>query len=306
MDDNSEGHMICAICGKTDGEFHKINGKYYCSEHVADAPKSSLHAGAGKKEEPSAATDAPASVNDRFAPDSEKLNAYKDMKAGEKAKPEPVSGRRALTLKAAVPEPEQEFVEGEVVEEKKDSFDDGKKQKYLIAALAFLAVLGWILFFIWTGKGTQLAEKEEQVATLTSNLAKANNLRDGLNSQISTLQTNLQGKEDQLTAANSQIDTLQSEISSLNSSLSSYQCSGVSISSFDFSSKSAMLSSLENYVTKNGEYIEKNDYDLIFSNAEVTDYKVYTNKYLYEFVVFFPDGMFSKKIMDIDHSCMIN
>jgi hypothetical protein len=67
-----------------------------------------------------------------------------------------------------------------------------------------------------------------------------------------------------------------------------------------------MLSSLENYVTKNGEYIEKNDYDLVFSNAEVTDYKVYTNKYLYEFIVFFPDGMFSKKIMDIDHSCMIN
>ena len=70
------------------------------------------------------------------------------------------------------------------------------------------------------GLEEEIDAKNEQIATLQSEVQSLNNQIESKNEQITTLQTEVQNIEEQIDAKNSQISNLQTEVQSLNDQIS--------------------------------------------------------------------------------------
>lgn len=103
-----------------------------------------------------------------------------------------------------------------------------------------------------------------------------------------------------------QVSSLENQVSNYSQKLDQYECSGVSQYSLDFSSEEMIQSSLNELVTQETGEVASQDYSNIFSNARVALYKVHTDQYLEEFVVFYEgDLSYSNAVFWINRSCFI-
>jgi len=101
-----------------------------------------------------------------------------------------------------------------------------------------------------------------------------------------------------------QVSSLENQVSNYSQKLDQYECSGVSQYSLDFSSEEMIQSSLNELVTQETGEVASQDYSNIFSNARVALYKVHTDQYLEEFVVFYEgDLSYSNAVFWINRSC---
>jgi hypothetical protein len=104
-----------------------------------------------------------------------------------------------------------------------------------------------------------------------------------------------------------QVSSLQSQISRDSEKLDLYECSGVSQYSLDYSSAETIQASLNEIVTDKTGTVASQDYSEIFSNARVALYKVHTDQYMEEFVIFFAgDLSYSNAVFWVNQSCFIS
>jgi hypothetical protein len=295
VDNNWEEQRFCSICGKGDGEIYQLNGESYCKEHFpridGEATLSFQDAEPEFTDEGSILEDASKVKRDHDFPVPEKLSAYKYQSSSNTTTGQKVPDR-SLVINPSTTRTEQEVVEGEVVNE--DSLTEQAKPKTAVVVLAILATIGWLLFFIWVGKVSQMEDKQ------TALYADMSELRSDLNNQISTLQAQVNDYSSQLTSAKNQISGLSSTVSLLT-------CSEANGYTFDYSSSADMLTSLKTLVTGEDQAVTNSTYERVFSNSKVTRYKIWTKDHLQEFIVFFTDDIYDHSIIFwVDRACLIH
>lgn len=295
MGENSEEQVVCSVCGKKDGEIRELNGKYYCTEHFpktdGEATLSFQNVESGFTNEGSMLEDASKVKRDHDIPVPEKLSAYKYQRSSDTTTGQKVPDR-SLVINPSTARTEQEVVEGEVVNE--DSLAEQTKPKTATVVLAILATIGWLLFFIWVGKVSQMEDKQTALKTNMSEM------QSDLNKQISVLQTQVNDYSSQLTSANNQISGLSSTISLLT-------CSEANGYTFDYSSSADMLTSLKTLVAGEDQAVTSSNYERVFNNSKVTLYKIRTKDHLQEFIVFFTDDIYDHSmIFWVDRACIIH